>query len=118
MRSPQVYVNLMHEMFDSQNDPESGWNKSDWLCVPCVREFCQENLFSWLVNRLVKGKMVRWIDALHRLIRIRFLQMDITSRKIAGKCVNAWNVTESNKLFQGTHRTVERKYINTITVKD
>ncbi|EJD04342.1 uncharacterized protein FOMMEDRAFT_155474 [Fomitiporia mediterranea MF3/22] len=45
---------VLGNMFDSQNDPESKWEKSDWLCINCVKEFWRERLLSWVIDQLVK----------------------------------------------------------------
>ncbi|EJD04341.1 uncharacterized protein FOMMEDRAFT_155473 [Fomitiporia mediterranea MF3/22] len=47
---------LLCELFDSQNDPEGRWKKSDWLCINCIRNFWKESLLSWIVDQLVEGE--------------------------------------------------------------
>lgn len=58
MKPTHSYATLMNDMFDSQNDPDSEWNKHDQLCKYCIEGFCEEELGSWFVKRLVKGMAV------------------------------------------------------------
>ncbi|KAH8105790.1 hypothetical protein DFH11DRAFT_1641032 [Phellopilus nigrolimitatus] len=51
----QIIGLMLSEMFDSQNDPASGWKRTDWLCLGCLQIFIRRHLFSYYVNQLVKG---------------------------------------------------------------
>ena len=86
------YVPMMDEMFRSQNDPESGWVKSDWLCVQCIKDFLRERLFSWFVNELVKGIVPSVTDYEFRA-DVR-LQMVINLNKTAGEFCGSTISTE------------------------
>ena len=51
---PGGYEAMLNDMFDNENDPESGWSKSGWYCRACTKEFIRERVYSWLVRQKVK----------------------------------------------------------------
>lgn len=62
---------MLYDMYACQNDPGSGWNKGDWICLDCLKTFISENILSWLVRQLVQGPCVKLPDlTLRKLTKI------------------------------------------------
>lgn len=52
---PDFYAPFMEDIFASQNDPASSWQKGEWVCGDCALRFIKQELLSWLLRRLGEG---------------------------------------------------------------
>lgn len=52
---------MLNDMYACQNDPGSGWNKDNWICLDCLKSFISENILSWLIRQLVQGPCAKLV---------------------------------------------------------